>query len=101
MLVLLSYDSEQSTATITNLLNNQEVIKSISTFLPPQKTNQVGDITVNHLSVTMQLNEEDSYEQYIGYVKEIIEENYLINHLKHPTKSVENVWKRINFRIWC
>ena len=50
MLVLLSYDSEQSTATITNLLNNQEVIKSISTFLPPQKTNQVGDITVNHLS---------------------------------------------------
>ena len=53
MLVLLSDDSEQSTAIITNLPNNQEVMKSISNFLPPQKTNWIGDIIVNHLCVTL------------------------------------------------
>ena len=53
MLVLLLDDSEQSTAIITNLPNNQEVMKSISNFIPPQKTNWIGDTTVNHLCVTL------------------------------------------------
>ena len=53
----------------------------------------------------MWLNEEDSYEWYIRYVKEIREEYYLVDHLKqefrssykkrkYPTKSDENVVER-------
>ena len=71
LLVLSPGDSEQSTANIANLPNNQDVMKFISNFLAPQKTNRTGNITVNQLCVTVWLNEEDNYGWYIGYVKEI------------------------------
>ena len=92
-MALLIDDSEQSTATIANLPNNQDVMKFISNFLPHQKTNRIGDITVNQLCVTVWLNEEDRYEWYIGYVKEIIKENYLADHLKREFRSSNKTWK--------
>ena len=61
--------------------NNQDVLKSISNFLPPQKKNRIGGITMNQLCVAVWLTEEESYEWCIGYVQEVIEENYQVDNL--------------------
>ena len=60
---------------------------------------------MNQLCVIAWLNEEDRYKWYIGYIKEVIQKNYLVGHLKrefrasnqtwkYPTKSDENVVER-------
>ena len=41
----------------------------------------------------MWLNKDDSYEWYIGYVKEVIEKNYVVDHLKQEFRSSNKTWK--------
>ena len=59
-------------------------MKSIHNFLPPQKINRIGNIIVNQLCITVLW--------YIGYVEEIIEENYLVDHLKREFSSSNKTW---------
>ena len=59
-------------------------MKSTCNFLPPQKINRIGNIIVNQLCITVLW--------YIGYVEEIIEENYLVDHLKQELSSSNKTW---------
>ena len=85
---MLSDDAETCTATIANLPTNEDGIKALAT-----KETTAAEITspstfeANQMCVVFWL-EGEAFTWYIGYITEVNEENYVVDHLhRNPLKQ--------------
>ena len=79
LLVILSDESAVNRALLANLPSNQEVMKYLNTMNTSKKPN---DLQINKLYVICWLQEDGSYQWYLGYAKEKIKgDKYIIDHL--------------------
>ena len=88
---LLSSDLPESTKTVANLPTNNDifqalVISKISTDVSES------DIQINRLCTIIWKNETERYEWYLGYIKEKIEEKYIVDHLHRVTRGSDVLW---------
>ena len=85
--ILLSDDAETCTATIANLPTNEDGVKVLTTNEISIAENPL-TFNVNQMYVVSWL-EGETFNWYIGYITEVNEENYVIDHLhRTPPRQI-------------
>ena len=89
--ILLSYDAETCTATIANLPTNEDGVKVLTTNEISIAENPL-TFNVNQMCVVSWL-EGETFNWYIGYITEVNEENYVIDHLHRTPPRQNKYWQ--------
>ena len=91
LVILLGDDVHISEATITNLPTNEEVMNVL--LNTAMENNAASSLSLNELCIVVWQNSINKYEWYIGYIKEINAEGYVIDHMHQAIKSSALHWK--------
>ena len=97
LLVLISDENEDSSATIANLPSNKDTLTALEK-LDLTVTDQTGDaydddIKVNKIRVVCWNVANEQYVWYLGYIKEKRDDNFIIDHLTRDIKSSNRLLK--------
>ena len=97
LLVLLSDENENSSATIANLPSNKDILTALEKLdlaVPDQTGDDDDDnINVNEMRVVCWNVGNEQYVWYLGYIKEKRDNSFIIDHLTRDIKSSNRLWK--------
>ena len=89
--ILLSDDAEESTATVANLPTNEDGMKVLSS--PDAEDFKISaNFEINQIYVTVWMSGKDEIVWYVGYITEINEDTYTIDHLERNPKGQVKYW---------
>ena len=92
LMILLADDNDNQSLSIASLPTNEDVAKALQ--LKPNSEEEEGATNeINQLKVVIWQNLESKYEWYIGYVKAVNEESYLVDHLHRVVSDADILWK--------
>lgn len=93
--VLLTGDHHVGTSTIANLPTNKDFMKSLGSMDIVMKESDLNcRLKVNNLCVVAWVNTKSVYEWFIGYIKDIDDnECYIIDHLHRVLNDSNAKWK--------
>ena len=91
LLVLLSDNRQDCTATIANLPTNRDVKKAL--LENEESAEEVErDIKINEIRVVCWNIKEEVYAWFLGYIKRKEGENYLVDHLHRENDKLSKLW---------
>ena len=89
--ILLSDDAEESKATVANLPTNEDGMKVLSS--PAAGDLKISaNFEINQIHVTVWMSGNDEIVRYVGYITEINEDTYIIDHLERNPKAQDKYW---------
>ena len=97
LMILLDDEKHESTATIANLPSNEDVLKSLSAHAHPAQVVSVPSTPVidktNTMCAVVWEDENDSYSWFLGYIKEQVNDMFIVDHLARAVKNSHSKWK--------
>ena len=93
--ILLSDDCTSS-HTVADLPTNEHVITALEGLTEQPQSSVPAPLKLNELCVDVWPNCDAGYEWYIGYIKSVTADGYVVDHLHHVTKGCLNNWKHLS-----
>ena len=90
--ILLDDDGCCPTASTANLPTNSDVVSLLKTPMDQVATSETSEAKVNDMRVVV-WQEDNGYEWYLGYIKDIENGKYSVDHLARVLKNSDSNWK--------
>ena len=90
--ILLDDDGCGPTASTANLPTNSDVVSLLKTPMDQVATSETSEAKVNDMCVVV-WQEDNGYEWYLGYIKDIENGKYSVDHLARVLKNSDSKWK--------
>ena len=90
LMILLSDENQVGTASIANLPSNNDVLKALCTSKDKDPAPSTQVLKVNQLCAVIWKGQQQQYNWYLGYIKDIASDTCTIDHLErcaHGTSS--------------